>query len=53
MGFLRGFDRKKVKRSEKLLKKGRQKVLDGNFMEVGVRPKKGRQIFWPPPFLNF
>jgi hypothetical protein len=39
---------KNVKSKKK--KKGRQNVLGREFVEVGLRPKKGRQIFWPPPF---
>jgi hypothetical protein len=47
--LLRG---KNVENGGKRVKKGRQNCLVGNFLEIGLRPKKGRQIFWPP-FLYF
>jgi hypothetical protein len=44
---------KKVKRSERLLKKGRQNIFGGNFLEIGLRPKKGREIFFGRPLSQF
>jgi hypothetical protein len=47
LGFClaKGRKGKEVEKCEKLLKTGRQNVLGREFVEIGRRPKKGRQIF--------
>jgi hypothetical protein len=40
----------KWKKCEKLVKKGRQNFLGREFWRLVCVLKKGRQIFWPPPF---
>jgi hypothetical protein len=42
-----------VERSEKLLKKVVKHFFGGKFMEIGVRPKKGRQTFGRTPLSKF
>jgi hypothetical protein len=51
LGFLPGL-RRKVDKWEKVTKKGRQNVSDGNFWRLVCVPKEDRQIFAaaPPPF---
>jgi hypothetical protein len=48
LGFLPGLRRKVLKMGKVTKKEARQ-----NFSDVGLRPKKGRQIFLAAPFPSF
>jgi hypothetical protein len=55
LGFLPGLRRKVKKKMGKVTKKRSSKFFGREFLEVGLRPKKGRQIFLAaaPPLSKF